>query len=107
MQEDINKIREHFSSWQLNKNASKSKVLHLGHNNPNQNYSLDDVAIPEKNACRDLGIQVTDDNKFSTHMKEIARSAFFKLKQIRIAFSCKDTDFQMYLYTTYATIYTT
>ena len=48
MQDDINKIWEHFSSSQLNINASKSEVLHLGHNNSNQIYSLDDVAIPEK-----------------------------------------------------------
>ena len=101
MQEDLNRVCDFFDDWQLKINVSKSEILHLGHNNANHSYTMNSADIPAKSVCRDLGIQISDDNKFSRHINELTRVAFFRLKQLRLAFSCKDLDFQVHLYTTF------
>ena len=44
-------------------NVTKSKVLHLGKNNANKNYTLMGISLPTTNEEKDLG--VVFDNKFS------------------------------------------
>ena len=102
MQEDLNRVCDFFDDWQLKINVSKSELLHLGHNNTNHSYTMNSTDIPVKSVCRDfIGIQISDDNKFSRHINELTRVAFLRLKQLRLAFSCKDLDFQVHLYTTF------
>ena len=101
MQQDINQIISYFSDWQLKVNPSKCELLHLGVRNQRHNYSIDGEQVPKVNNCRDLGVKVSDDNKFSLHVTEIVRSAYHRLKQIRICFSCHDVDFRLHMYNIY------
>ena len=53
---DIVSVIEWFNkSWQLKINFDKCEVLHLGHNNKQYPYAINENNIPEKEFCRDLG----------------------------------------------------
>ena len=80
---------------------NKCETIHLGFNNMMRNYEINNVIVPTTRRCRDLGIKVSDDAKFSQHCTETVRVAYFRLKQFRLAFSCKDVDFQLHMYVTY------
>ena len=101
LQEDLNKIVEYFTVWQLKVNINKCETIHLGFNNMMRNYEINNVIVPTTRRCRDLGIKVSDDAKFSQHCTETVRVAYFRLKQFCLAFSCKDVDFQVHMYVTY------
>ena len=101
MQQDINQIISYFSDWQLKVNPSKCELLHLGVRNQRYNYSIDGEQVPKVNNCRDIGVKVSDDYKFSLHVTEIVRNAYHRLRQIRICFSCHDVDFRLHMYNIY------
>ena len=82
-------------------NVEKCEVVHLGYNNLRYDYSLGGATLSAKSECKDLGIVISDDTKMRKHCTVIIRNASFRLKQFRIAFSCTDNDFQLYMYKTY------
>ena len=101
LQSDIENVSLYLSNWQLTINDSKSEIIHLGNTNQNFQYSIGQTNLIAKNNCRDLGIKISDDQKFSQHVNDIVRTAYYRLKQQRISFTCKDVDFQLHMYTTY------
>ena len=101
MQQDIDHIATYFEDWQLKVNIDKCAVLYMGYNNRRSQYHINDNVVPRETSCRDLGIKISNDMKFALHISEIVRSAFFRLKQLRVSFSCKEIEFQVYMYTTY------
>ena len=62
----------------------------MGQNNLKFQYMINGNAILTDTSCRDLGIKISDNNKFEDYISDITRSAFFRLRQFGIAFSCKD-----------------
>ena len=94
-------VPSYLEEWQLSVNSSKSEMIHLGHANQRYDYTIGTGDLRAKHSCRDLGVKVSDDNKFTQHITEIVRTAYHRLKQLRISFSCKDKDFQIYLYSTF------
>ena len=101
MQNDLSRVCDYFRDWQLNINTEKCELIHIGQINRHNNYLLDGQNIQTEQNCRDLGVKVSEDAKFSQHCNEIARSAFFRLKQMNISFSCKNKDFKLLLFKTY------
>ena len=101
LQDDINKVSEYFTSWQLRINTRKCDIIHLGRTNPKCDYMIENHGLQASRSCRDLGIKVSQDEKFSLHILDITRSAFFRLRQLNLAFSCKDAEFQKHMFTTY------
>ena len=61
---------------------SKSFILHLGNNNPKQQYKLGDQIINETENMRDLGIFIDNKLKFSQHYTFIIRNAYLRMHQI-------------------------
>ena len=101
LQSDLESVAEFFTEWQLTLNIDKCETIHLGSNNMHRVYELNNRHIPTQNNCRDLGIKITDNAKFSGHCDQVVRTAYYRLKQFRISFSCKEVDFQVHMYTTY------
>ena len=101
LQQDLKSLTNFFNSWQLKMNNDKCNVIHLGHNNQEFSYKIEDDALDAKEHCRDLGVIVSKDLSLHKHCMQIAKSAYFRAKQIRIAFECKEIDFRLFLFKTY------
>ena len=54
-------------------NPSKSKVMHVGRNNPGLSYSIDGQPIDSVTTEKDIGYWISDDLSPSTHVNK-ARS---------------------------------
>ena len=75
--------------WQLRFNADKCKVLHLGKNNEQQDYSMrrhgcnERVMIEKSSVEKDLGVYVDKELKFSKHIEVQANKSNKLLGLIR------------------------
>ena len=63
LQENINKLVEWESKWQMNFNVDKCSVMHIGHNNMQGNFKVSNQQLPTADQQRDLGIIITKDLK--------------------------------------------
>ena len=86
LQCDLNNISTWSSEWQLPLNSQKCKILHLGHNNPNQNYIMDGKPLENVDAERDLGVLVDSNLTFRRHISATIQKANQMLGIIRRAF---------------------
>jgi hypothetical protein len=106
-QEDINKMVEWTVTWRMFFNCSKCKIMHIGKNNPNHNYFIND----RKNGCihqlevvkeeRDLGVIVSDDLKWKKQCEVAASKGNRALGTLKRTFSYLDVDMMKKLYTCY------
>lgn len=101
LQDDLQKLDVFFGEWQLKVNTNKCEVIHLGFNNNESDYFLNDTSLPVNIECRDLGITISSDNRVRKHCSNIVRNAYFSSKQLKLGFSCTILDFQIYMYKTY------
>ena len=71
--------------WQLTLNIIKSIVQHLGRSNPKHNYHLSGLTLESCDHVKDLGIIVSKDLSYHTHIENIMSAA---AKRFYIAKSC-------------------
>ena len=64
LQEDINKQAECANKWQMSFNVDKCSVMHIGHNNMQNNYSMSNQQLLTTDQQPDLGIIITKDLKW-------------------------------------------
>ena len=69
-------------------NPSKSKVMHIGKNNPGLPYSIDGVQIESVVTEKDIGFWITNDLSPSTHVQKARSRALGEISRIRRNFSC-------------------
>ena len=72
IQEDLNKLNEWAVKWQMNFNADKCKVLHIGKKNRRAKYEIDGKGIGVVSEEKDLGVIVTDDFKVAKQCSKAA-----------------------------------
>lgn len=99
--EDLQRIFDWFSSWQLPVNFTKSNLLHLGKNNPNINFSINNVNLNIVNEVKDLGILINSNLSFSTHCIKISSTARYRFAMIYRCFLCRDLKFLVNMFKTY------
>ena len=77
LQEDIDSMENWADTWSLQFNPKKCKVLHLGKNNPNYDYTMtkDKLVLDNSDAERDLGVVIDSALSFSNHINEIVRKS--------------------------------
>ena len=63
MQKDLNQLMDWSEQWQMPFNASKCKVMHLGHQNNQYEYFMGNYKLEPVTEERDLGILITDNLK--------------------------------------------
>lgn len=95
-----------FATWCKNNDLKisweKCKVLYMGKNSPKLPYQIDDIVISEvTDNIRDLGILITSDLKWKTHIDHICRQAFGKLFTLFKAVRSCDPKFLTRMYTSY------
>ena len=84
--QDIERVVGWTQRWFMALNVSKCVILHLGTNNPMLNYSMNGEPILEVTTQKDLGVVISSDLKWGSHISGIVKRANFVLYLIRIAF---------------------
>jgi hypothetical protein len=98
IQEDLNKLNEWAVKWQMNFNADKCKVLHIGSKNRKVKYEIDGKSIGAVSEEKDLGVIVTDDFKVAKQCRKAASKGNQKLGMIWRTFTCKNKNIMTKLY---------
>ena len=75
LQEDINELVEWANKWQMSFNVDKCSVMHIGHNNMQNNYNMSNQQLPTTDQQPDLGIIITKDLKWQQQSDKIWKTA--------------------------------
>lgn len=67
---------------QMKISSEKTYILHIGKNNPRDQYKLDNITIKEVESIRDLGIIIDNKLKFTEHYSKIIRNTYFRMRTI-------------------------
>ena len=102
LQQDIDSLILWANQWQMQFNASKCKIMHIGKKNPGHNYHMDinntTTEIQETDLEKDLGVNFDPSLEFSQHCALVAKRANQKLGLIRASFTYLDKDTLTLLY---------
>ena len=79
LQEDIDRLQEWSGAWQIQFNVDKCAVVHLGANNPKQDYYMKFgntvQTIKKSDGEKDLGVLVDEKLMFSKHIEAMVQKA--------------------------------
>lgn len=87
------------NNWQLNVSVAKCARLHVSNNNNNRpnrtdvknfQYHLDSFELPDVKCITDLGICISNNLKFRTHINNIVSKAHQRASLILRCFKCRD-----------------
>lgn len=92
LQEVLNDIIKWSYIWQINISVKKCSVLHIGRKNKRNSYSILEENIVSLESCRDLGILMATDGKYSQHIKNIVKSAYWKVSSIFKIFESRNPE---------------
>jgi len=97
LQQDSFIFEEWAAKWQLKVNVDKSCVV----NRPDTSYTLYNIAIPVVQNMRDLGVVLSNDLTFSTHVSTIVSRASSKIGLMYRAFSSRSLNFMISFFKTH------
>ena len=101
LQDDINKCSEWADEWKMEFHPHKCKVLHFGSKNTENEYVIGNNKIMPANYEKDLGVTISDDLKWTEHIKICANKANRMIGLIRRTFSYIDQEMFLMLYKTF------
>ena len=101
IQTALDSLHEWSRVWQLPLAENKCTVLHLGRNNPKQQYTLGSITLEGSDEIRDLGFIIDKNLKFSAHIKMIAQKAMLASNMILRALKTKKVEVLIKAYTVY------
>ena len=101
LQKDLDTLYLWSSKWLLKFNELKCKVMHIGRNNPRNDYKIGDVILEKVSEERDLGVYLSDDLNPSLQCVEAAKKASSALGIIKRTFSTFEISSFVPLYKTY------
>ena len=87
--------------WGMELHPDKCVVLHFGHNNPRNKYSINGTPIEAKDSARDLGVTICDNVSPTTHVNNVAKRAHVVLSQMKRTVTFRDSQVFAGLYKTY------
>ncbi len=79
----------------------KTVVMHLGNNNPNRKYRVNDTELNETCVTKDLGVIFSSNLKCADHIGSICKKAFARVNLIYIAFYSRQLSFLVQMFKTY------
>ena len=100
LQVSIDNLVKWTDDWQLKFNKEKCKVLHIGKNNPNYTYKMDDYLLGNTAAEKDLGVTVDTNLTFEEHINETVKKANRLVGMISHFISHKTPDIMIPLFKT-------
>lgn len=86
LQEDLRAIEKWCHDWMLPLNIDKCVVLHMGKNNPHLPYRMVDRQLRTVRNHVDLGVVITEDLSWSSHISSICKRANSTLYLLKKAF---------------------
>jgi hypothetical protein len=105
LQQDINAVTEWTRDWLMRLNTSKCKIVHFGGSEDSHaTYLIEDLStncrnVLEKSECeRDLGVNVSYDLKWRTHINSIVAKANKVLGMLVKTFTSRDSELWKMLY---------
>ena len=81
-------LRAH--EWKMEINPLKSKIMHLGRNNPGFSYYVNGTEIKSVTVEKDIGFWITDDLSSKTHVQKARGKALGEISRIKRNFSYID-----------------
>ena len=90
LQTRVDKIAQWASDWRMEINPGKSKIMHLGKNNPNLTYHINGMEIKEVTTEKDIGFWISNDLSNTTHVHKARARALGEIARIRRNFSFID-----------------
>ena len=90
MQERVDRIAQWAEDWHMEINPTKSKVMHVGRNNPGLPYTINGMQIESVTTERDIGFWISNDLSPSTHVSKARSKALGKICRIRRNFTFID-----------------
>jgi hypothetical protein len=100
LQDDIKALEIWSCKWQMEFNAAKCKVMHVGRTNPKFQYEMNCQALESTVQEKDLGVIITDSLKSSSNCHAAYKKANRVLGMIRRTISYKSADILLPLYKT-------
>jgi len=89
------------STWGMQFNMAKCKVMHLGKRNPKFEYKMDGHVLQETTEEKDIGVYITKNLKPAAQCRAAARTAQAVLSQLTRAFHYRDRHVFLRLYMQY------
>ena len=90
LQQALDNLVEWASTWGMKFNVPKCKIMHVGRNNPEYEYNMDNVKMTVVEEERDIGVTVQKNMKPSKHCKKAADTASAVLRQLARNFHYRD-----------------
>ena len=90
LQDRINNIAEWADEWKMEINPSKSKVVHIGKENPGLPYVINGTEISSVEVEKDIGFWISNDLSTSTHVQKARNKALGEISRIKRNFSYID-----------------
>ncbi len=87
--------------WGMEFNVKKCKVMHLGHNNPENKYLMKGQVLEITKEERDIGVMIRDDLKPAAQCAKAAKTGAAVLSQLARAFHYRDRHIFVRLYKQY------
>jgi hypothetical protein len=75
LQQDINNLCRWSKEWKMTFNVDKCSVMHIGFNNPQNEYEMDGKKLKSTDKEKDLGIYISKDLKPSNHCTAAVKKA--------------------------------
>lgn len=98
LREDLVRLQNWSRDWQMEFNADKCHVMHIGKKTLNSQYVLNGSTLKPTESERDLGVLVDKSCKFSEHCNKVANSANAVLGMIKRTITCRRKDIMVRLY---------
>ena len=98
LQSDLRNLVQWSKDWQMLFNADKCKVMHIGFNNKQAKYDINDIQLECVSDEKDLGIIVSEDLKWDKQCSEAVKKANRMLGMIKRNFSDRSQETIMALY---------
>ena len=98
LQEDIKKLVGWANTWQMSFNIDKCSMMHILHNNVQNNYNMSNLQLPTTDQQRDLGIIITKDLKWQKQTEKSCKTANRVLGFIARNFRYKNKELILPLY---------
>jgi len=100
LQKDLDKLHRWSLKWEMKFNASKCKVIHFGHNNPQFPYIIEGQILEKSSQEKDLGITMQPNLDFDKHIGIITGRANKILGMISRSYDNKQKNNILQLYKT-------
>ena len=101
LQATLDRLKAWANKWGMQFNVGKCHVMHVGRNNPENEYKMGGVTLENTTNERDIGVTVSDNLKPGQQCRKAAKTASTVLGQIMRAFHYRDGHVFLNLYKQY------